>query len=221
MNKGIGFNKWLFFFVGLIILGLGVAFTVKGQRLGVSSWDVLHIGLFNNLGLSIGLWAIIVGIIIIIIASMGLREFPKIGTYINLILVGIFIDFFNWILPDPHTFPFQLLNFLLGVVLMGIGGGIYLSANLGSGPRDSLMLLIVKKFRCSITLARTVMEVVVAITGFLIGGPIGIGTVIMAFALGPIIQLSLGYSRKILEKSMSAKHVVGNNYIGLTREERM
>ncbi len=218
MKQEIGF-RWLVFFVGLMTLGLGVALTIKGQRLGVSSWDVLHIGLFKNMGLSIGLWSIIVGIIIIVTASFGLREIPKLGTLMNMIFVGLFIDFFNWLLPDPHTIPIQYIDFILGIVLMGIGGGIYLSSNLGSGPRDSLMLLTVKKFNCSITVARTIMEVIVAIVGFLLGGPIGIGTIIMAFALGPIIQVSLGYSTKIVEKWISHKYVVNESFIGLTKEQ--
>src|SRR5699024_12251246 len=92
---------WLFFFVGLMVMGLGVALTVKGQRFGVGSWDVLHNGFFHNIGLSIGLWSIIVGIFIITIASIGLRVFPKVGTHMNMICVALFIDFFNWIIPNP------------------------------------------------------------------------------------------------------------------------
>src|SRR5690625_1518770 len=83
MRKAFIF-RWLFFFVGLMIMGLGVTLTIKGQLFGVGSWDVLHIGLFKNLGLSIGLWSIIMGILIITIASIGLREFPKIGTFMNM-----------------------------------------------------------------------------------------------------------------------------------------
>lgn len=192
--------RWFFFFAGLMVMGLGVALTIKGQRFGVGSWDVLHIGLFEKIGLSIGLWSIIMGIIIITISSIGLREFPKIGTFMNMLFVGLFIDFFNWLLPDPSTFSVQLFAFVLGVVLLAIGCGIYISANLGAGPRDTLMLLAVRKLNFSITAARTVMEVGVAVAGFLLGGPIGIGTVFMAFGLGPVIQVSLGYSQKVLDK---------------------
>lgn len=192
--------RWFFFFAGLMVMGLGVALTIKGQRFGVGSWDVLHIGLFEKIGLSIGLWSIIMGIIIITISSIGLREFPKIGTFMNMLFVGLFIDFFNWLLPDPSTFSVQLFAFVLGVVLLAIGCGIYISANLGAGPRDTLMLLAVRKLNFSITTARTVMEVGVAVAGFLLGGPIGIGTVFMAFGLGPVIQVSLGYSQKVLDK---------------------
>jgi len=207
MRKAFIF-RWLFFFVGLMIMGLGVTLTIKGQLFGVGSWDVLHIGLFKNLGLSIGLWSIIMGILIITIASIGLREFPKIGTFMNMICVGVFIDFFNWAIPDPSTFTVQLIAFILGVLLLAAGCGVYISADLGAGPRDTLMLLAVKKFNCSITVARTVMEVSVAVVGYLLGGPIGVGTVIMAFGLGPVIQVSLGYSGKVLEVLVSKEQVV-------------
>src|SRR5699024_5970183 len=135
MTKEFGF-RWLFFFVGLMVMGLGVALTVKGQRFGVGSWDVLHIGLFKNIGLSIGLWSIIVGIIIITIVAIGLRELPKVGAFINMICVGLFIDFFNCIIPNPTIFSTQLTAFILGVVLLAIGCGIYITADLGAGPRD-------------------------------------------------------------------------------------
>src|SRR5699024_1124558 len=139
----------------------------------------------------------------ITVSSIGLREFPTIGTFLNMTVVGLFIDFFNWLLPDPHTFIMQFTNFALGIVLVAIGAGVYISANLGAGPRDTLMLLIVKKFGCSITIARTAMEIAVVITGYLLGGPVGIGTILMVFALGPIVQLSLEYSKKLLEKCVS------------------
>lgn len=199
--------RWIFFFTGIMMLGLGVALAIKGQRFGVGSWDVLHIGLFKNLGLSIGLWSIIMGIIIVIISSIGLREFPRVGTFLNMILVGLFIDFFNWMLPDPATFMIQLLSFVLGVLLLGVGSGVYISANLGAGPRDSLMLLIVKKVKLSIRTARTTMEVLVAITGYVLGGPVGIGTVIMAFGIGPVMQVSLGYSTRLLESLIMEKQM--------------
>src|SRR5699024_9973171 len=190
MKKDLGL-RWIFFFVGLMILGLGVALTIKGQRFGVGSWDVLHIGLFKQLGLSIGLWSIIMGIIVITIASIGLREFPRVGTFSNMICIGLFIDLFNWLIPNPNTLFIQLIAFILGIILIATGSGIYISANLGAGPRDSLMFLIVKKASFSIAVARTIMEAVVAVVGFLLGGPLGVGTVLIAFAVGPIIQITL------------------------------
>lgn len=201
LKKGTGL-RWIFFFVGLMTLGLGVALTIKGQRFGVGSWDVLHIGLFKQLGLSIGLWSIIVGIIIIIIASIGLREFPKIGTFANMTFVGIFIDFFNWLIPNPNLLFIQFIAYVVGIVLIAAGSGIYMSANLGAGPRDSFMLLMVKKNRLSIATARTIMEVFVAVVGFLLGGPLGLGTVFIAFTVGPILQFTLKHSGNLLEQRL-------------------
>src|SRR5699024_9740294 len=206
MTKEFGF-RWLFFFVGLMVMGLGVALTVKGQRYGVGSWAVVHIGLFRTVGLSFALWSIVVGIIIITIASIGLREFPKAGTFMNMICVGLFIDFFNWIIPNPTIFSTQLSAFILGVVLLAIGCGIYIAADSGAGPRDTLMLLAVKKLNCSITVARTVMEIGVVGAGDILGGPIGVATVSMACALGTVIQVSLKYSQKALEKLLMHEQV--------------
>ncbi|HLR03349.1 MAG TPA: YitT family protein [Virgibacillus sp.] len=199
--------RWLFFFIGLTVLGLGVALTVKGQKFGVGSWDVLHIGLFNQLGLSIGLWSIIMGVLIITISSIGLREFPKIGTFANMTCVGIFIDLFNWLIPNPDTLLTQFIAFFGGVLLMAAGAGIYISAHLGAGPRDSLMLVITKKFNSSIAVSRTIMEICVAVIGYLLGGPIGIGTVIITFALGPVIQITLKHSEQLLNKSLSGQGI--------------
>src|SRR5699024_4432363 len=135
--------RWFVFFIGLMVLGLGIALTVKGQRFGVGSWDVLHIGLFKQIGLSIGLWSIILGIIIITISSIGLRELPKIGTFANMTFVGLFIDFFIWIIPDPNTFYMQFIAFVVDVFLIAICCWIYISADLGEVPRDSIMMLAV------------------------------------------------------------------------------
>lgn len=194
--------RWLFFFTGLMILGLGVTLTIKGQQFGVGSWDVLHIGLFKHLGLSIGLWSIIMGLLIITISSIALREFPKIGTFVNMTFVGLFIDLFNWIIPSPETLFTQFLAFIIGVLIMATGAGVYISARLGAGPRDSLMLVIAQKFNSSIAVSRTIMEICVAVVGYLLGGPIGVGTAIIAFALGPVIQITLKHSEKLLNKGL-------------------
>lgn len=204
------FCRWGIFFIGLMVLGLGVTMTIKGQRLGVGSWDVLHIGLFNHFGFTIGTWNIVVGIIIITISSIGLRRFPRVGTFINMISVGLFIDFFNWLLPDPTAFIFQVLCFVLGVMLAGAGSGIYIAAKLGAGPRDSLMLLISQKIKWSIQVSRTIMEVFVVVIGYLLGGPVGVGTVIMAFGTGPVIQMTLRYTERALAFLLREERQVSN-----------
>lgn len=191
--------RWTFFIVGLAVLACGVALTIKGQRYGVGSWDVLHVGLFKSLGLTIGSWSIILGLLIVLTTSIVLKELPKIGTIANMLLTGTFIDFFNYIIPDAHTAGMQLICFIAGIIILGFGDAIYITANLGAGPRDSLMLIAVEKMKLSITTARTAMEFIVAVAGYLIGGPIGIGTVIMVFALGPVIQFSMKYTEKFYQ----------------------
>lgn len=192
--------RWGFFLAGLIIMALGISMTIKGQRIGVSPWDVLHVGLFNKIGLSIGSWNIITGLIIILLVSIYVREWPKLGTWINIVAIGIFIDFFNWLLPDITTLWGQTIIFVLGVIVSGYGTGIYVSPNMGAGPRDSLMLVIVDKFGVSVKVIRTIIEVIVSIAGWLLGGPIGVGTVIIALLIGQIMHYSIPQSRRVLLK---------------------
>ncbi|NYF23420.1 YitT family protein [Sporosarcina sp. JAI121] len=172
--------RWTFYLVGMLILSLGISMTIKGQKLGIGPWDVLHVGLNNNFGLTIGTWGIITGFIIIISTAIALKEWPRFGTWLNLVLIGGFIDLFNWLLPDISSMGAQLLIFSMGVIVMGYGVGIYISPNIGAGPRDGLMLVLVKKTGASVKKVRTTIEVVVAIVGWLFGGPIGIGTVLIA-----------------------------------------
>ncbi len=192
--------RWAFYFIGLLVVSLGISMTIKGQELGVGPWDVLHIGLYQNFGLTIGTWGIITGFIIIIVTAAVLKEWPKIGTWINMLLLGIFIDLFNWLLPDFTTSGAQMVIFVAGVIVMGYGAGIYISPNIGAGPRDSLMLLLVKKTGASVKKIRTTLEVVVAIVGWLFGGPVGVGTVLIALFLGQIIHYTLPQCRKLLMK---------------------
>ena len=196
MNRHI-FWRSTFFLLGIVILALGVTLTVKANMIGVGSWDVLHIGLTNTLGLTIGIWSIIVGLIILAIDSMFMKRLPKIGTFLDMVLTGIFIDIFNFLLPNVDGYFPQLIAFCAGLLLLGFGCGMYIVANLGVGPRDTLMLLVTHKLGWSVGKARTIMEVTVAIVGFLLGGPVGIGTVIMSFGLGPIVQWALAINEKL------------------------
>src|SRR5690625_5103709 len=234
--------RWGFFLIGLMVMSLGIAMTIKGQRLGVGPWDVLHVGLYNKFNLSIGSWNVITGVIIILLVSIVLRELPKIGTWINMagigifidlfiwllleftmiwvqiiILhvsivlselpkivtwinmagIGIFIDLFIWLLPEFTTIWAQMIIFILGIIVMGYGAGIYVSPAMGAGPRDSLMLLIVEKYGISIKMVRTMIEVIISIIGWLLGGPIGIGTVIIALLIGQIMHYALPQSQKV------------------------
>ncbi|WP_066173567.1 YczE/YyaS/YitT family protein [Bacillus marinisedimentorum] len=191
--------RWTFFTVGLIVLALGISMTIQAKNLGIGPWDVFHYGLFLQLGLTIGSWAIISGLVIIASVSIAQRSIPQAGTILNMLLIGIFIDLFNFILTEPATLPGQIAIFIAGTVVLGYGIGIYVSADLGAGPRDSLMLVVSEKTGWNMSWVRNGMEVAVLILGLMLGGPVGAGTVLIAFLLGPIVGFSLPQSRELLK----------------------
>ena len=192
--------RWSFYLVGLLVAALGITMTIKGYRLGIGPWDVFHVGLYRNFGLTIGSWSIVSGLAIVVGTAIALKKLPKIGTWLNMILLGVFIDIFNWLIPDFETLGAQIIIFILGVVVMGYGMGIYISPNIGAGPRDSLMLVFVEKFGISIKKVRTIIEIVVACLGWLLGGPVGVGTVIVALLIGQFVHYTLPQSRTLLMK---------------------
>lgn len=197
--------RCLFFFIGIIVLSLGITLTIKGQILGVGSWDVLHIGLAKSIGLTIGTWSILIGLGILAIDMIVRKRWPLPGTFLDMFLTGIFIDIFNYWLPDIDGFWMQLLAYMTGLLLLGWGCGMYMVANLGIGPRDTLMLLFAQKLGWSVMRSRTIMEVTVAILGFLLGGPVGLGTVLMAIGLGPIVQYALTINDRLFTKWTGVK----------------
>lgn len=197
--------RWSFFGFGLIVLALGIALTVEGKILGIGPWDVLHYGLFLQFGLSIGSWSIITGFLLLTISSIAMKGLPKIGALLNMFLLGLFIDLFIWLLPNIYSFIGAVFAFILGVVLIGYGIGLYVSADLGSGPRDSVMIMIVDKTGWSIKWVRNAMEVIVLILGFTLGGPVGFGTVIIAFFLGPILGYSIPQCKVLLKYLLMKK----------------
>jgi len=160
------------------------------------------VGLFQQFGLSVGTWTIIMGILIISTTVVITKEPPRIGAILNMLLVGVFIDIFNWVIPEPQTWAGIIAIFLLGVVVMGYGVGIYVCANLGAGPRDTVMMMLVEKKGWSISKVRRGIELVVLAAGFGLGGPVGIGTVITALFVGTIVHFSLPQSTLLLQKWM-------------------
>lgn len=191
--------KWSFFLIGLVVLGCGIAMTFKGSWYGVSSWDVLHYGLYSQFGLTVGSWSILVGLSIIICTWVLTKKAPQVGAYINMLTVGLFIDLFLWLLPETSSFVWQTVYYFGGVIVIGAGIGLYVSGRVGAGPRDHLMLWLAERTGWSVTKTRGLMEVIVLFIGFLLGGPVGVGTFILAFGLGPCIQISLKLGDKTFE----------------------
>jgi uncharacterized protein len=207
MKQGF-YWRCVFFITGIIVLSLGIALTIKGQQLGVGSWDVLHIGLEKNFGLTVGMWSIILGLIILAFDAVISKRLPKIGTYLDMFLTGIFIDIFLYLLPNAHGWFEQILAFTLGLLLLGFGCGMYMVANLGVGPRDTLMLILVKRLGWSVNRARTTMEVTVAVIGFILGGPVGIGTLLMAFGLGALVQWALKWNERLFYRAAGVESAI-------------
>jgi|SRR5699024_3506509 len=193
-------KRWIFFIAGMIILSFGVTLTIKGRLLGLAPWDVLHYGLWQTFGLTIGSWAIIVGAIIVIFTAVALKRLPKLGVYINMFTIGIFIDVFNFLLPDVDGWIMHILIFTVGLFVMAFGIAFYITPNLGAGPRDTLMLFFVEKFNLKLSSARNLMEIFALLAGFLLGGPVFIGTIIIVFLLGRLIEQFLPLTRRMLVK---------------------
>lgn len=205
--KKTSFWRWTFYLVGMIILSFGIGMTIRGERFGIGPWDVLHYGLTETIGLTIGTWSIITGFFLVLLMIIVYRRIPKIGTWINMVVIGVFIDISLFVLPVPETYQGTLFMFVLGVIVMGIGIGIYIAPNMGAGPRDSLMLILVDKVGMSINGARITMEVTVALFGWLLGGPVGLGTVIIAFGLGALVQLALPTSVRTLKRLIDPRDI--------------
>jgi len=193
------FIHWSFFVIGLIILALGISLTIEADMLGIGPWDVFHVGLYREFGLTVGTWSIITGVAIVALTSIYLKSWPQIGTILNMLLIGIFIDLFLFILPEPQGIPMNLLIFVVGIIVLAYGIGIYVAPNLGAGPRDSLMLVIRDVTGWKVSWVRNGIEVIVFLLGWMLGGPVGVGTVFIAFFLGTVVGYSLPQMQQLLQ----------------------
>ena len=188
-------SKTLIYLIfGLILFGLGETLLVTAN-IGVSPWFVLHQGLSFKTGYSIGITTLIVSLIVLLF-WIPLKQKPGIGTILNTILISIVIDLSITYLPYPEEFIFQLLQVCIGVFIIGIGSGFYLIANLGPGSRDGLMTGIQRKTNFSFTLVRTIIELSAVAFGWYLGGIVGIGTVIYALGIGPLVSFGLFFVGK-------------------------
>ncbi|RKS73337.1 putative membrane protein YczE [Actinomadura pelletieri DSM 43383] len=175
-------------YVGLALYGLGIALQVA-SNLGNDPWDVFHQGLSRRFGLSIGAWIIIVGVLVMV-AWIPLRQRPGIGTISNVVLVGVFADLFLWLLPTPDALAARWTYLIAAVLVGGFATGCYIGAGLGPGPRDGLMTGLAARGH-SIRVVRTGIELTVLAAGWLLGGTVGVGTVLYALAIGPLTHVLL------------------------------
>lgn len=173
---------------GLALYGLSLALLVVAD-LGVSPWDVFHQGVARRLDVRLGL-VLIATSFAVLLAWIPIRERPGIGTVANAVLVGAGVDVALRVLPEPDAWGWRFGFLALGVVLNGVATGMYIGAGLGPGPRDGLMTGIARRGH-SIRVVRTSIEVTVLAIGALLGGTVGIGTVVYAVAIGPLAHLFL------------------------------
>ena len=196
------FQRFILLNIGLIVFGFALALMLEA-RLGLGPWDILHQGISirtdissqifgKNIDLtSVGMISIIVGAVIMIL-WLPLKERPGIGTIINVIVIGIMIDVWMFVLPNTNNLIIRFLMILIAPILVALGTILYIGAEMGPGPRDGLMTGLAKR-GIPIAVARTSMESIVLIAGFILGGNIGIGTIWFAFSIGPFIQLIIQY----------------------------
>jgi uncharacterized membrane protein YczE len=175
-------------YTGLLLYGISASMLLLAG-LGVDPWDVLHQGLSRRLGLGVGTWAIIVSVFVLLL-WVPLRQRPGPGTLSNLVVVGLTIDAILATVAPVHGLVPRVIVMCGGVVLNGIATGAYIGAGLGPGPRDGLMVGLAARGH-SIRVVRTGIELTVLLTGWLLGGTVGIGTAVYALGIGPIAHISI------------------------------
>ena len=182
-------SSLFFLCLGLIIFGFGEGLLIVSNS-GASPWSVLAQGISLNVNLSIGLMTFIISITVLIF-WIPLKQKPGIGTIFNAFIIAIMIDLCIKFVPTPENYFYQIFLGIIAVLTVGLGGGIYLVANLGAGPRDGLMVGLQKKTNLPIASVRAFLEISVVSIGWYLGGTVGPGTLIFAFGIGPAVALGL------------------------------
>ena len=174
---------------GLALYGLSMALLVR-SGLGVMPWDVLHQGLARQLGWSLGVVTIVVGALVLL-AWAPLRERPGLGTVSNVVVIGLVLDAVLAVLPEPSSLAVRVALVPAGILLNAVATAAYIGVHLGPGPRDGLMTGLVRRTGRSVRLVRTSIEVAVVALGWLLGGTLGVATVLYALSIGPLVHALL------------------------------
>lgn len=221
-------RRWLIFLTGLLVMSFGIVLMIEAN-LGVAPWDVLHIGLTKQVGLTVGSWSIIVGFCIITITGILTKEWPQFGAFLNMVLVGVFIDIFRIFINTPATTIGQYVMLLVGVIVCGYGIGLYIAPKCGAGPRDSLMIAITERSGWKVQHVRFVMEIVVLMIGWILGGPVFIGTILFSLTIGNVVGFTLPQCQRLvdamIERGIKIEDIDQgtlrvNNHDGISKEAR-
>jgi uncharacterized membrane protein YczE len=174
---------------GLTLYGVSMAMMVRGA-LGVDPWDVFHLGVASHIPLSFGQVTIATGALVLLL-WVPLRQWPGLGTVANVVVIGLAADAGLALLPEREEVWVRVVLLASGIVLNGVAGGLYIGSQLGPGPRDGLMTGLARRTGLSIRLVRTSIELAVLGIGWLLGGSVGVGTVLYAVSIGPLVQFFL------------------------------
>ena len=189
------FSTFFFLCFGLSLFGLGEGLLIVSFT-GASPWSVLAQGISLNVNLSIGTITLFISIVVLLL-WIPLRQRPGMGTILNALIIAIMIDLCIKYVPTPSNYIYQLILAVISVIMVGIGGGIYLVSNLGAGPRDGLMIGLQKITNFPIAVVRATLEISVVSIGWYLGGTVGVGTLLFAFGIGPCVALGLFLVDKI------------------------
>jgi uncharacterized membrane protein YczE len=188
-------------FAGLALYGFSDGLLVLAG-IGLDPWDVLHQGLSRSIGLQVGTWAIVVGVVVLL-GWLPLRQRPGLGTVCNVVVVGLVLNATLAVVPAPHAVVAQGALLVVAVVLNGLATGAYIGAGLGPGPRDGLSTGIAAR-GLSLRLVRTTVEVSVLVAGWLLGGTVGVGTVVYALSIGPLTHITIpAFQRRVASGAAS------------------
>jgi uncharacterized membrane protein YczE len=173
--------------IGFVMFGIAIAMMIRAN-LGTSAWAVLEVALSNIFGITPGTVTVLMGFTVLS-GALILRERIGWGTLANILSIGPWEDLALWLIPPVHdNFPLQLTMLLVAIAMMGVASAVYIGVDAGAGPRDSLMLAIHRTTGVSLRVARGAIEITVVVLGWLLGGPVGVGTLIFALLIGTFVQ---------------------------------
>jgi uncharacterized membrane protein YczE len=191
--SGFSLKRWLvavlLFYVGLCTVVLGYALVIT-PAFGAAPWDIFHLGLSGQTKLPLFLTVQMTGAVLVLLnLALGIR--PTVGMMLNMISVGPILQFFLSFMSTPESVLARIAMLVAGIFLGGLGTALYVSAGIGSGPRDGMMIGLTRRIGLPVSVVKNVIDVAVASIGWFLGGPLGVGTIVVAIGLGPSIQLGM------------------------------
>lgn len=193
----------------MLVMCFGYAMLIK-PGLGASPWDVLHLGVALHLPWTLSV-VIFVASVTVLIANLFLGIYPSIGMVLNILVLGPVMQFALSVVPSPQSLVARIAMLAVGVLVAGIGIALYTSADLGSGPRDGMMLGLAKRLGRPVGIVKNGIDILLCLAGWLLGGPLGIGTVIAALLTGPAVQLGYALVRRLARRPVMARFLTARS----------